>query len=87
MKTLIKEITLQVIEEFNQFTVFTKYERNGNSYDGFTPYKTLEKAMFEAKNMANFWNADFMSTANGYTLKTFELGGAKKVEFINTKSN
>lgn len=43
MKTLITNITV------NENTVFTTYNRNGNSYEGFNPYSTREEAIKVAK--------------------------------------
>lgn len=85
MKTLITAVTIQVSEVFNTFTVFTDYKKGESKYDGFNPYKTLEKAIEVAEDLVNTCNSDFMSTAKGYTIITFKEDGIKEDKFINKK--
>jgi hypothetical protein len=66
MKTLITEVTLQV--QNDSFIVFTDYKNGNTTYTGFTPYKDLDEAIFEAYKMVNVWNAEFMSTAKSFLL-------------------
>ena len=85
MKTLITSVSLQANEQFNLFTVFTKQEFKGITYDGFTPYKSFSEATEQAIKMTKIWDVNCMAIAKGYDLITFDYSGTKKVKFIATK--
>lgn len=65
MKTLITNITI------SDNTVWLTYDNRGNSYKGFTPYKTFEEAMEYAKEVLgyNFFNSEFICEAKGINVK------------------
>lgn len=80
--TQITNVTLQVVEGQNRFTVFTDYKNSNYTYDGFNVYDTLEEAKEAAIKLVNTWGNGFMSTVSGYTLKTFKECGDKITSFI-----
>jgi hypothetical protein len=86
MKTLITSVTLQVNENFNQFTVFTTQNFKGQIYDGFTPYKSLLEATEQAEKMTKIWDVNCMAITKGYELINFKLNGTKEVKFVQTKN-
>lgn len=82
MKTLIIGVTLQ-ITQFG-FTVFTDYKLH-STYNGFTPYQTIEEAQEAATKLVNTWDVNFMSTVKGYNVITFGDNGSKVESFVQVK--
>lgn len=59
MKTLITNIVV------SRKTVFTTYNRNGNVYEGFNPYPTIEEAIkvAEGQKALTVFDGDFYSNS------------------------
>lgn len=82
MKTLITQVTVQVIEGNKKCTVFSTQSHRGYSYDGFNVYDSEVDAIEAARRLCTTNDVHFMSTTKTFEIKRFDLEGNKTTELI-----